>query len=1113
MLLAAACGLRTVMVHANGECREHHGMKIDHTPAALGALMESVGRLVPADELIRARPSAALGERTTLEKPDTSLAALDRPFLADILDSISIPLCVRSGRDLTVILSNASALASGIFVPSPGGPQGIEAIRGEASFAAQRAIAGRAHAVIEYAWPRPGGSAQNFEIHAHPLFDADGDPRLVVEYMIDVSDRYRAKSWRRESEANLRLVLESSPNAVIVFDSNGAITDANRRAPALLGFASKEELLGASIWSLFPPDSRDRMHMDVVRTLCEDIMGDVECTLTTRRGETLVVEVSSVAIRDASGGAASFIMAMKDVTERARFQEMLERRACDLRMRIRELNCLMGITKLIGNEDRTPEQMLREAVEMIPSGWQYPDIACARLVLEQQEFRTENYRETIWKQSSGLFAQGKLIGGLEVCYLEERPGEVEGPFLEEERKLLNAIAEELGKLVTLKRIYADLRQSEKKYRGLFDANNDAIFIVEPDTLAVVDCNVKAEALTGRSRGELVAMRVYEIYPERLADAVKEGFSLHAADSRCTAEAEIVAKNGRTIPVSTSAAVVDLAGRKCVQMIFRDISARIETEQILRAAKEEAELANRAKSQFIANVSHEIRTPMNAIIGFADLLLDVDLTKEQRDYTRIIKTSADTLLALINDILDFSKIEAGRLELESVPFEPELIAHEVCQLFGPTIAEKGIELLCEVGDGVPTLIEGDPFRFRQILVNLLGNASKFTESGEIELGVDVDEIATERVNVHVTVRDTGIGIPRDKLSIIFDPFRQADGSTTRKHGGTGLGLTICKQIAALLGGDIWADSEPGAGSVFHFTAWFALSSASAARAPAGAPPLPGTALVVDGNRRSVEILSRLLASVGTTPVPRGSIAEGLAALEEATRTGAPIDLCIVDAPLLIASGCEGLAAMRRLCAPGGAAVIGMSPLINREAQTCMTERFDAHLSKPVRREELRSVLASVRGLPDATGRRGERTAGPSSTPRGAARTGRPERILLVEDNPVNRRLASLILTKAGYEVEVAENGAEAVERLEADPERFSVILMDIQMPVLDGLEATRAIRKRGLTAVPVVAMTARAMSGDRQTCLEAGMNDYITKPIRKEAVLEVLERYTHRKEEP
>ena len=499
----------------------------------------------------------------------------------------------------------------------------------------------------------------------------------------------------------------------------------------------------------------------------------------------------------------------------------------DLGERIKELNCLIRLSRLAEKHDSSQDEMLQTAVETIPSGWKYPEITCARIILEHEEFKTRNFNETLWKQSSGIFAHGSLIGGLEVCYLEERPAADEGPFLKEERDLINAVAAELGKLIELKRAYGDLRQGEEKYRGLFEANNDAIFIVKSDTLHIIDCNGQAERMTGCSRDELLSLDTRRILSGRLESPASQDFSRRVLESKEATECEIVARDGTAIPVSTFAASFEFGGSVCHQLILRDISVHKETERVLRKAKETAELAARMKSEFVANVSHEFRTPMNAIIGFTDMLCDTDLSKEQREFAEIIKSSGETLIALIDEILDFSKIEASRMEIENVPFDPALVIHEICELVRPEIISKHIELLCDIGDEVPRVARGDPARFRQALYNLLENASKFTESGRIEVAARAEDGPGEDIVLRVSVRDTGIGIPRDKLPIIFAPFQQADGSNTREHGGAGLGLTVCRQIATLLGGEIHVESEPGHGSTFYFTSRVRKCAASEA----------------------------------------------------------------------------------------------------------------------------------------------------------------------------------------------------------------------------------------------------------------------------------------------
>jgi two-component system, sensor histidine kinase and response regulator len=667
----------------------------------------------------------------------------------------------------------------------------------------------------------------------------------------------------------------------------------------------------------------------------------------------------------------------------------------------------------------------------------------------------------------------------------------------------NKVLEEENK--NYRRAQAAIRESEERFRLISETIHSGVFEIAADGSCLYT-NTSYQEIFGLSLVESLTRDWCEfLHPDESEGVSREWKRALRQMAAFSTDCRIVRTNGavKWVHIHSEPVFSDAGGRYTGTV--EDITKRKLTEEKLKKAMEAAEAANRAKSQFLANMSHEIRTPMNGVIGFTDLLLDTELSDVQVDYTQTIKRSGGALLSLINDILDFSKIESGELDFEEIAFDPELLAYDVCDLVRPKIGTLPVELLCRIDDHMPAMVLGDPLRFRQVITNLLGNAPKFTESGEIELAMKLEEDTAEAVKLHTTIRDTGIGIPEDKLAAIFEPFQQADGSTTRKYGGTGLGLSICKQISNMMDGDVWVESRPGEGSTFHFTAWLGKSEEKQTRRQAPVSVSGLHVLVVDDNAANAQILQQMLSAAGMSVVAVNQGGDVLPALKRAVEENAPFDVCISDIHMPHSDGYAVAAQIRAGDAPlSRLPLIALSSSLERDAQRCQKAGFNGFLSKPARREKLLQMIGRVMRdneaeSDDGTGRE-EKIHTQYSVREDLKHS---VRILLAEDNPVNQKLAKLLLNKAGYQVDVAGNGREAVDKYCRAPDAYDLIFMDIQMPEMDGKEATRAIRKNGFGRVPIIAMTAHAMKGDREKCLEVGMNDYITKPIKREAVFAII----------
>ena len=932
--------------------------------------------------------------------------------------------------------------------------------------------------------------------------------------IIDNTKRKQTEEAFVESEAKYRSLVNSINDAIICADIQGNIEFLNPAAELLFGCTS-QDVLGTPI-SRFCPEDKKNEQEQMLKLIydCGMIQG-YETERQAIDGKRIAVEISLSLRTNELGSPIGINAILRDISKRknaeiklleneAFFNSLLEAIPVPIYYKNREGKYL-GFNKAYESffgADR--DQLIGKTVFDITP----PEFARVYHSKDLELFESGGYQEY---ESQVKNFKGALR---DVIFNKAIFKDKNGSFL----GLVGTILD----ITERKKAEKEISENNDKIKMILDAVQASVILIDVDTRKIIDVNPAACQMIGTDREDIIGKVCHEyICP-------KEHGQCPILDSGQTvdnSERMIRTASGENKPVLKTVTQLSMDKRDYLIESFVDISSQKQVEADLLELNQqleeitiqanqmaaEAESANIAKSEFLANMSHEIRTPMNGIIGMNGLLLDTKLTEEQRRYAEIVRASGESLLGLINDILDFSKIEANKLDLEMLDFDLHNLLEDFSEMMALKAHQKGLEFFCAIDSEVPHYFRGDPGRLRQILTNLAGNAIKFTNAGEVSVRVSVDWECEDDAVLHFTVSDTGIGIPKDKLGLLFNKFTQVDASTTRQFGGTGLGLAISKELAELMGGEIGVNSEEGLGSEFWFTVRLGKQTEQAFPETTDPLDLRGVhVLVVDDNATSREILNTRMTSWGMIVTEAESGPEGLRSIYGSLDGQDPFQVAVIDMQM---PGMDGEALGRAIKSDNRLSEIRLVLLtslgVRGDAKRYAELGFDAYLTKPTRHLELKNILSQV------LVKRDEKAASHRSiATRHTARemktfsTRTNTRILLAEDNLTNQQVALGILKKLGLSADPVCNGMEALIKLKTVP--YDLVLMDVQMPEMDGLEATRRIRDTKTDIInheiPVIAMTAHAMQGDREKCLGAGMDDYITKPVDPKALAKILDKW-------
>ncbi len=915
----------------------------------------------------------------------------------------------------------------------------------------------------------------------------------------------------RHATSRLQAIFQSAPSGIFLVSEDSTIYDLNPRAAEIFGY-EMDDLLGKPIDLLLPARYRQQhaqWHREFMQSPESRYMGGNREMFGRRRdGGDIPVEIGLTAM-DLDGHKMALAY-VHDITSRHKALRALQKER-DLLNSIMHTNVIAIMVLSPGGHIILANEYARALFEIDDASrsaqndqrlpfdapfWQLAHPDGTLLSPEQQPFhiilRTS---QPLQNQEYLLYRKNNEVRHLVVngALLTDEEDSVAGVVLS-----FTDISQQKEYEHRLRELEIELRESAARFRLLAENATDIISKMSPHGIFLY-VSPACEAILGYTADDLLGKSIYDlVHPDEVVEMVRATQEGQRKNKPYTITHRVRRKDGRYIWLETTNKIIRDNETQAISEIVavsRDISQRKQTEETLQKAKETAEAINRAKSEFLANMSHEIRTPLNAVIGMTSLLLETDLSLEQQDYIETIRTSGEALLSIINDILDFSKIESGKMELEQQPFNLRECVESALDLVARQASEKGLELAYLIAEHVPETVIGDVTRIHQVLVNLLSNAVKFTQEGEVVVTINSHPQPNKRHEIVFTVKDTGIGIPQERIGHIFNAFSQVDASTTRRFGGSGLGLAISKRLVEMMGGRISVESQEGIGSTFSFTLRMQAASQKQVRRTGTQPLLRNKhVLIVDDNATNRMLLTRQLESWGMLPVTAASGPEALERLRQAER----FDMLILDAHMHSAEGGSLVDELNRTT-PEETPFIVLTSLGERQTVKGMA-RYISHLNKPIKSLQLYNALISA---VDRSKRPVTRPVQDVFDPEMGQR--HPLRILVAEDHLINQKVVLGILEKLGYRADVAANGIEVTEALER--QLYDVVLMDVQMPEMDGVQTTQYIRsnlprKRQPT---IIAMTAHALKGDRERYIGTGMDDYISKPIQVAHLKAILQR--------